>query len=93
MKKKIINIIPYIIGIIYLAYCLCNVEVWVKRHMEEHFLFIFIAWFLAVIFACVSIVLWLVKKQSLKMNLPVFFFVIGLIIDIVARKIPCCIGG
>lgn len=93
MKKKLLNIIPYIIGLIYLAYCLFNVDAWVKSHTEEYLLFIILSWLVAVILAIVFIVLRLIKKQSLKIYLPVYFFAIGLIIYVVASNIPCCTGG
>ena len=47
----------------------------------------------AIILALVFIVLRLIKKQNLKMYLPVFFFVIGLIVYVVASNIPCSTGG
>ena len=93
MKKKILNIIPYIIGLIYLAYCLFNVNAWVKSHTEEYLFFVMLAWLVAIIIALVFLVLRLIKKQNLKMYLPVFFFVIGLIVYVVSSNIPCCTGG
>ncbi len=93
MKKKILNIIPYIIGLVYLAYCLINVDAWVKSHTEGYLFFVMLAWLVAVIFAIIFLVLRLIKKQNLKMHLPVFFFVIGLIVYVVALNIPCCTGG
>ena len=93
MKKKIINIIPYIIGLIYLAYCLFNVESWVKSHTEKYLLFVLMAWLVAVILAVIFVALRLIKKQKLKMYLPLFLFAIGLIVYVVALSIPCCTGG
>ena len=93
VKKKFINIIPYIIGVIYLVYCLLNVESWVKSHTEEYLFFVITAWMVAVILAVVFVVLSLIKKQKSKMYLPLFFFSIGLIIYFVAINIPCCTGG
>lgn len=93
MKKKFLGVIPYILGLIYLAYCLFNVEAWVKSHTEEYLFFVILAWGVAVIFAIVFLMLRLIKKQNLKMYLPLFFFVIGLIIYVVALNIHCCIGG
>ena len=93
MKKKVINIIPYIIGVIYLVYCLLNVESWVKSHTEKYLLFVLLAWLVAVILAVIFVALRLIKKQKIKMYLPLFFFAIGLIVYVVALSIPCCIGG
>ena len=93
MKKKFLNIIPYIIGLIYLVYCLFNVNTWVKSHTEEYLFFVMLAWFVAIVLALVFLVLRLIKKQNLKMYLPIFFFVIGLIVYVVASNIPCCTGG
>lgn len=93
MKKKFINISPYLIGVIYLAYCLFNVESWVKSHMEECLFFVIIAWMVAVILAVVFGVLSLIKKQKFEIYLPLFFFSIGFVVYVVALNIPCCIGG
>ena len=93
MKKKVINIIPYIIGVIYLVYCLLNVESWVKSHTEKYLLFVLMAWLVAVILAVIFVALRLIKKQKLKMYLPLFLFAIGLIVYVVALNIPCCTGG
>ncbi|MEE0409463.1 MAG: hypothetical protein UD759_01655 [Clostridia bacterium] len=93
MKKKILNIIPYIIGLVYLAYCLINVDAWVKSHTEEYLFFVMLAWLVAVIIALVFLALRIIKKRNLKMYLPIFFFVIGLIVYVVALNIPCCTGG
>ena len=93
LKKKLLNIIPYIIGLIYLAYCLFNVNDWVKSHTEEYLFFVMLAWLVAIILALVFLVLRSIKKQNLKMYLPIFFFVIGLIVYVVATNIPCCTGG
>ncbi|MBQ8525508.1 MAG: hypothetical protein IJ460_02145 [Clostridia bacterium] len=93
MKKKILNIIPYIFGLIYLAYCLLNVDAWVKSHTEEYLFFVILAWIVAVILAIVFIALRVLNKQKLKIHLPVFFFVIGFIVYVVAANIPCCTGG
>ena len=93
MKKKLWNILPHLLGLIYLACCLLNVDAWVKSHTEEYLFFVFLAWIVAVILAVVFLVLRLMKKQNLKMDLPVFFFVIGLVVYVVALNIPCCTGG
>ena len=93
MKKKILNIIPYMLGLIYLAYCLFKVEAWVKSHTEEYLFFVVLTWLVAVILTIVFLMLRLVKNRPLKMYLPLFFFAIGLIIYFVAINIPCCTGG
>ncbi len=93
MKKKLLNIIPYILGLIYLAYCLFNVEAWKRSHLEEYLFFVALAWVVAIIIAIVFLVIRLRKKQNLKMYLPLFFFGIGLIVYVVALNIPCCTGG
>ena len=93
MKKKFINIIPYIIGVIYLVYCLLNVESRVKSHTEKYLLFVLMAWLIAVILAVIFVALRLIKRQKIKMYLPFFIFTIGLIVYVVALSIPCCTGG
>ena len=93
LKKKLLKIIPFILGLTYLAYCLLNVDSWVKSHTEEYLFFVILAWIVAVILAVVFLVLRLIKKQKLKMYLPLFFFVIGLIVYVIASNIPCCTGG
>lgn len=93
MKKKILNIIPYIIGLIYLVYCLFNVNGWVKSHAEGYLFFAALAWFVAIVLALVFFALRFIKKQNFKMYLPLFFFIIGLIVYVVALNIPCCSGG
>ena len=89
MKKKIMNIVPYILGLLYLAYCLNNVTLWVTSHMDEHMLYIMLSWLVA----AVLLVLKLLKKINIKIYLPIFYFAIGLIVYIVASGTPCCIGG
>ena len=91
--KKVLKCVPYIIGLIYLIYCLFNVELWVKSHTEEYLFFVALAWLVSVILAVIFVVLKLIQKRDLNMYLPVYFFLIGLIIIIVARSIPCCTGG
>ena len=93
MRNKLLNIIPYILGVIYLAYCLFNVENWVKSHTEEYFIFVVLAWAVAIILSIVFLILRFIKKQNLKMYLPIFFFVIGLIVYLVALNISCCMVG
>ena len=93
MKKKLLNAIPYILGLLYLLCCLFNVEAWVKSHTEEYLFFVALAWFASVILAVIFIVLKLIRKRELNMYLPIFFFLIGLTIYIVARSIPCCTGS
>lgn len=93
MNKKILNIIPYMLGLFYLAYCMLNVNAWVKSHNKEYLFFVILAWVVAIILTVVFLVLRLIKKQKLKMYLPLLFFVIGLIVYVVASNIPCCTGG
>ena len=89
MKRKILNAVPYILGLLYLAYCLKNVTLWVTGHMDEHMLYIMLVWAVA----GVLLMLKLLKKINIKIYLPVFYFAIGLIIYVIASRIPCCIGG
>ena len=88
-KRIIIGIIPYIFGIAYLIFCLLNVELWVKSHLETHLLYIEIARIAAV----VSFVILKHRKNEFYFVLPAFCFVISMIVDIVAKGIPCCSGG
>ena len=93
MKKKILNIIPYMLGLIYLAYCMNNIKSWVLSHTDEYFFYVILAWAVAIVHATVLTVLRVTKKQKYKFYLPVFFFAIGLVIYMVAYNIPCCSGG
>ena len=93
MKKKILNIIPYLIGLMYLAYCLLHVHSWVTSHLEDYLFFAALAWVVAAICAIISLVLTFTVKRKFNFYLPAFFLVIGLIVYIVAINIPCCTGG
>ena len=81
-----LNIISCISGFMYLAYCLFNIESWVRSHTGEYICYAVIAWVLAMVF------LWLRKGKSGKL-LSLFFFAIGAIICLAGISIPCCTGG
>ena len=93
MKKKVLNIIPYLIGLIYLAYCLSHVHSWVTSHLEDYLFFAALVWVVAAICTIISLVLTFTVKRKFNFYLPAFFLVIGLIVYIVAINIPCCTGG
>ena len=92
MKKKIIKLVPYISGLVYLAFCLFNVESWVKSHLGYEGAVI-LPMAVAVILTAVFVALRIFTKKRPAFYLPVFYFVVGFVIDIVASNIPCCIGG
>lgn len=92
MIKNLLNTIPYIFGFVYFAYCLINIDAWVKSHNEEYLLFVIFVWIVAVFLAVIVILLRLIKKRKLKLHLPLFLFVIGLIVCVIASNTPCCIG-
>lgn len=93
MKKNFLKILPYALGLVYLAYCLINIEAWVLSHTEEYLFFVILAWIVAIILTTVFLVLRLIKKKNYKFYLPIFFFIIGFVINVVATNIPCCTGG
>ncbi len=92
IKKKLLKLIPYILGLAYLTYCLIIIESWVKAHLD-HGLFVLVPWMVAVITVIVLLILRFTQKRKYNFYLPVFFFAIGYIIHIVASNIPCCVGG
>jgi len=92
MKKKLLKLIPYMLGLAYLTYCLIIIESWVKAHLD-HGLFVGISWIIGVISLIVLLFLRFIEKKKCSFYLPVFFFAIGYIVHIVASNIPCCVGG
>ena len=89
MKKNFLKILPYALGLVYLAYCLINIEAWALGHTEEYLFFVILAWIVAIILTTVFLVLRLIKKKTINF----FFFIIGFVINVVATNIPCCTGG
>ena len=92
MKKKVLNILPYIAGLLYLIYCMANINYWVKSHLEFGF-YVLIPMFIAIVLSVSFIVARIFAKKKLNFYLPLFFMVIGLVINIVGSNIPCCVGG
>ena len=92
MKKKVLNATPYIVGLLYLIYCLANINYWVKSHLGFGF-YVLIPWFIAVLLSVSFIVVKILTKKRITFYLPLFFLFIGLIINIVGSSIPCCVGG
>ena len=92
MKNKILNIAPYITGLIYLIYCLANINYWVKSHLEFGF-FVLIPIVIAVVLSIIYIALKIFSKKKFDFYLPLFYLLIGFIINIVGSNIPCCVGG
>lgn len=92
MKKKILNITPYIGGILYLAYCLSNINYWVKSHFGFGF-YVLVPILIAGVLSISYIVVRIFAKKKLTFYLPLFFLIIGLAINIVGSNIPCCVGG
>jgi len=92
MKKKVLNILPYIAGLLYLIYCMANINYWVKSHLEFGF-YVLIPMFIAIVLSVSFIVARIFAKKKLNFYLPLFFLVIGLVINIVGSNISCCMGG
>ncbi len=72
MKKKILHLIPYIMGAAYLIYCLFQVDSWVESHIEEYLFFVMVAWIFAAIITIVLIALRFITKKKYKFYLPLF---------------------
>ncbi len=92
MKKKVLNVTPYIAGLLYLVYCMANINYWVKSHLGFGF-YVLIPWIIAVVLSISFIVAKVLAKKKFAFYLPLFFLIIGLIINIVGSNIPCCVGG
>lgn len=92
MKKKVLIATPYIAGVLYLIYCLANINYWVKSHLGFGF-YVLIPWFIAVLLFVSFIVVRILTKKRITFYLPLFFLIVGLIINIVGSSIPCCVGG
>ena len=92
MRKKVLNIIPYIAGLLYLIYCMANINYWVKSHLGFGF-YVLIPWIVAVVLFISFILVRIFAKRKLDFYLPLFFLIVGLVINIVGSNIPCCVGG
>ncbi len=92
MKNKVLNAIPYIVGLLYLVYCMVNINYWVKSHLGFGF-YVLIPILIAVVLSISFIVARLFTKKKLNFYLPLFFLIVGLVINIVGSNIPCCVGG
>ena len=92
MKKKVLIATPYIAGLLYLVYCMANINYWVKSHLGFGF-YVLIPILIAVVLSISFIVARIFAKKKLNFYLPLFFLIIGLIINIVGSNIPCCVGG
>jgi len=92
MKNKVLNILPYIAGLLYLIYCLANINYWVKSHLGFGF-YVLIPILIAIILFVSVIVARIFAKKKLNFYLPIFFLIVGLVINIVGSNIPCCVGG
>lgn len=92
MRRKIINSIPYILGIIYLAYYLSNINYWIKSHIRFEF-YVLVPLVIAVLILLALIALRVFNKKKCNFYLPLFFLIIGIIINVVGSSIPCCTGG
>ena len=65
MKKRILKIAPYFAGLIYLVYCLMNINYWVKSH-SGYELFVLIPWLSALVISVLLI--WLRISEKKKVN-------------------------
>ena len=92
MKKKVLIVMPYIAGLLYLIYCMANINYWVKSHLGFGF-YVLMPWLIAVLLSVSFIVARIFAKKKLNFYLPLFFLIIGLVINIVGSNITCCIGG
>ena len=92
MKKKVLNILPYIVGLLYLIYSMANINYWVKSHLGFGF-YVLIPILIAVILSISFIVARIFAKKKLNFYLPLFFLIVGFVINIVGSNIPCCVGG
>ena len=92
MKNKVLNILSYIAGLLYLIYCLTNINYWVRSHLGFGF-YVLIPILIAVILFVLVIVSRIFAKKKLNFYLPIFFLIVGLVINIVGSNIPCCVGG
>lgn len=92
MKKKVLIATPYFSGLLYLIYCLANINYWVKSHLGFGF-YVLIPWLIAFSLFVLFVVVRILTKKRITFYLPLFFLVIGLIINIVGSSVPCCVGG
>lgn len=92
MKNKILNITPYITGLIYLIYCLANINYWVKSHLGFGF-YVLIPIVIAIVLSIIYIALKIFVKKKFNFYLPLFYLIIGFVINIVGSNISCCFGG
>lgn len=92
MKKKILNVTPYVVGLIYLIYCLANINHWVKSHLGFWF-YVLIPIVIAIALSIIYIALKIFAKKKFNFYLPLFYLIIGFVINIVGSNIPCCVGG
>ncbi len=89
LVKKFIN---YAAGCAYTAYCLFNINGWVKSHSDIG-IYVLIPWITAVIAAVLFLILKLFAKRKYNFAMPLFFLCIGIVISAVGLNIPCCTGG
>lgn len=92
MKKKIIKLIPYILGLIYFTYCMFNIEHRVKSHMGFDF-YVIVPCVFAILISVVLLILNLFFKKKCNFYFPLFLFIMAVIITVVGSGIPCCTGG
>ena len=91
--KKAIYVISLTLPVIYLIYCLLNIEGWVKSHLgyEGYAVMPIIV---AVIIAIVLSVIKIFRSVPNKVfYIPLVFVIVGVVIFVVGACIPCCSGG
>ena len=92
MKKEVLNILSYIAGLLYLIYCMANINYRVISHLGFGF-YVLIPILIAIVLSISFIIVRIFAKKKLNFYLPLFFLVVGLVIIIVGSNIPCCVGG
>lgn len=92
MKKIILNVTPYILGLIYLVCCLANINHWVKSHLGFGF-YVLIPMAIAIVLSILCIALKIFAEKKFNFYLPLFYLIIGFVISIVGTNIPCFVGG
>ncbi len=92
MRKKIVGAVPYLLGLIYLIDSLLNIEYWVAMHIGYDGA-VLLPFAIALIVSVILLMLRVFKKKKYNFCFPVFLLVIGMIINIVGSRIPCCSGG
>ena len=74
MKKKVLIAMPYIAGLLYLIYCMANINYWVKSHLGFGF-YALIPILIAVVLSIAFMIVRIFTKKKFDFYLPFLFFV------------------